>query len=382
MFRKLTQRFTQQRKDAGMMKKTTVFLLLIVLVLTFFTAASATPITTTIQNQEDRHISVKGQGSDGHFPANPEMEGISPTTGMNWKGVYLPMLVIIDNADGGIGIRAPWGASFADIIYETPLHKNGNTLLTFLFSDTVPENVGPIRSARVTHAELREEWDAGFVFYGGQESAGTNVNDVFKDTGADKKGILFSGIVGTNKPWKKYYSRVENIVSPHNVNANVLAMQSLIPTDFKAPSRPFLFTDELPGEGTLAMSISITQVKPEYSSNFVYDPGTNRYSRYVNEQPYVDKETQEPLSFSNLIIQRTSVTYYQGFKERPMTVNIGSGNAELFIGGRYIPGYWVRTGMNERTVFFDQNGNEIRLQRGKTFISLLDYDTQVTYAAK
>jgi hypothetical protein len=301
---------------------------------------------------------------------------------MNWKGVYLPMLVIIDNTDGGIGSRAPWGASLADVIYETPLHKVGNTLLTFLFSDTIPERVGPIRSARVTHAELREEWDAGFAFYGGQDSAGTNINDVFSDTGADKKGILFSGIVGMNKPWKKYYSRVESIPSPHNVSANVLAMQSLIPTDFKAPSRPFLFTDALPKEGILAASISITQVKPEYSSSFVYDPGANCYSRYVNDQPYVDYETKEQLTFSNLIIARTSVTYYQGFKDRPMTVNIGSGNAEIFMGGRYIPGYWVRTGMNQRTVFFDQNGNEIQLQRGKIFISLLDYGTQVTYTAE
>lgn len=365
-----------------MMKKTTVFLLLIAMVFSFSTAVLAEPAVTILQNEADRHIQVKGQESGGNFPINPEISGISPTTGMPWKGEYKPMLVIIDNFDGGTGTHAPWGASNADIIYETPLHKNGHTLLTFLFSDTVPERVGPIRSARITHAELREEWDAGFVFYGGQESEGTNINDVFRNTGAGRKGILFSGIVSSGKPWKKYYSRIDKIISPHNVNANVKAMQTLIPPSFKAPSRPFLFTDELPKEGNPAADISITLDLPEYSSRFLYDSGTNRYTRYVGGQPYADADTKEQLSFSNLIIQRTSVTYYQGFKERPVTVNIGSGNADIFTGGRYIKGYWVRTGMKERTVFFDQNGNEIHLQRGKTFISILDDGTQVAYTAK
>lgn len=365
-----------------MMKKMTVFFLLIAIIFTFSTTALAESKATILQNEEDRHIAVKGQGSDGTFPVNPEIAGVSPTTGMPWKGEYKPMLVIIDNTDGGIGDRAPWGASYADILYETPLHKNGHTLLNFLFSDTVPERVGPIRSARVTHAELREEWDAGFLFYGGQDSEGTNIYDVFRDTGANQKGILFSGIVSTGKPWKKYYSRVEDIVSPYNVSADVKAMQVLIPSGFKAPSRPYLFTDELPAQGNPASSITITLNLPEYSSSFLYDPDTNRYLRFVGGEPYADAETKEQLSFSNLIIQRTSVTYYLGFKERPVTKNIGSGNADIFMGGRYIPGYWVRTGMNQRTVFFDQNGNEIALQRGKTFISLLDDGTQVTYASK
>ncbi len=364
------------------MKKTIVFLMLITLVISMFTMASAGSITTALQNEEDRHISVKGQGSDGNFPANPETNGVSPTTGLPFSGTYLPMLVQIDNENGGIGARAPWGASLADIIYETPLHKNGNTRLSFLFSDTIPESVGPVRSARVTHAELREEWDAGFVFYGGQENEGTNINDTFKATGADQKGVLFSGIVGDGKPWKKFYSRVQKLVSPHNVNANVKAMQALIPSDFKAPSRPFLYTDELPEEGDLATDISITRTLPEYSSSFVYDPDANVYARFVNGQPYVDKDTNDQLVFSNLIIQRTSVTYYHDINDRPVTVDIGSGNADIFLGGRYIPGYWVRTGMNQRTVFFDQDGNEIQLQRGKTFISMLDYGTNVTYTAK
>ncbi len=347
-----------------------------------FQSAVASGVKTILQDEQDRKIAVKGLGKDGNFAVNPEVAGQSPTTGLEWTGKYLPMLVQIDNDNGGLEARAPWNASLADIIYETPLHKAGNTRLSFLFSDTIPESVGPVRSARLTHVELREEWDAGFLFYGGQEYEGTNINDAFSKTGATKKGILFSGIVGTGKPWKMYYTRVPKLVSPHNVDANVKAMQDLIPADFKAPSRPYLFTDDLPELGDFATDISIALQNPAYASSFTYDPNANVYYRFVNGAPYVDKTTGEQLSFANLIIQRTKVTFYQGRHDSPMTVNIGSGNADIFVGGRYIPGYWMRTGMNQRTVFFDQEGNELKLQRGKTFISMLDYSTPVSYIAE
>ena len=357
-------------------------LLMVVCLVPFLYTASAGAEGTEIKNQKNRKIAVQGRDGDKNFPVNPEIPGESPTTGLPWTGTYMPMLVQIDNDNGGIGERAPWGASEADIIYETPLHKGGYTRLSFLFSDVIPQSVGPVRSARVTHVELREEWDAGFLFYGGQPSDGTSISAAFRKSGASKKGVLFDGTASESRPWKDFYYRVKTLPSPHNVDANVKAMQALIPDGFKAPSRPFLFTDELPQAGEAASVIAIKQNNSLYSSSFTYDPAANAYLRYVHDQPYMDAAAGVQLSFSNLIIQRTDVTYAEGIAERPVTKNIGSGNADIFIGGRYIPGYWVRTGMNQRTVFFDQEGNELKLQRGKTFISMIDYSVPVTYSAE
>ncbi len=361
------------------MKKIVCFVAVTAFLLSMVQVVYAQGTPVTIQNEKKRSIEVKGLGPDGNFPANPEIAGQSPVTGMPWSGKYLPMLAQIDNTSGGVGSLAQWGVDQADIIYETPLHQHGHMGLTFLFSDEIPQSAGPIRSARITQAELREEWDGGFIFYGGQENDGTNVNTLFKETGASKKGVLFSGIVGISKPWKKYYTRVSGLPSPHDVDANVKAMQALIPADFQAPSRPFLFTDELPKSGERATNISIKQKRADYSSSFAYDSNKNVYLRSVDGEKYVDRNTQEQPAFANLIIQRTKLTFYANDGARPVTVNIGSGNADIFMGGRYIPGYWVRTGMNQRTVFFDQDGNELKLQRGKTFISIVDDSVPVSY---
>ncbi len=364
------------------MKKIVGLIAVIVFILSVVQVVYAEGVPTTIQNEEKRGIEVKGLGQDGNFPTNPEIDGQSPVTGMPWAGKYLPMLVQIDNTSGGVGNLAQWGVDQADMIYETPLHQGGYTGLTFLFSDVIPQSAGPIRSARITQAELREEWDGGFVFYGGQENEGTSVNALFQKTGASQKGVLFSGIVGNNKPWKKYYTRIGNLRPPHNVDADVKAMLALIPADFQAPSRPYLFTDELPKNGERATNISIKQKNADYTSSFTYDSGKNVYLRSVHGEKYVDRNTLKQPSFSNLIIQRTTLTFYGNDGARPVTVNIGSGNADIFMGGRYIPGCWMRTGMNQRTVFFDQEGNELKLQRGKTFICILDDSVPVSYTGE
>ncbi len=360
-------------------KKKLCFLAVIIFILSNTLFVFAEGKQTTIQNEKKRSIEVKAPNLDGSFPTNPEIAGESPVTGMPWSGKYLPMLVQIDNTSGGVGSLAQWGVDQADIIYETPLHQGGYMGLTFLYSDTIPDHAGPIRSARITQAELREEWDGGFVYYGAQESDGTNVAELFKKTGASQKGVLFSGIVGNSKPWKKYYTRTASLPSPHNADANVKAMQALVPADFQAYSRPFLFTDELPDYAERATNIFIQQKNADYSSSFAYDSSKNVYLRSVHGEPYVDRYTQVQPAFANLIIQRTTLTFYNNNGAQPVTVNIGSGNADIFVGGRYIPGCWIRTGMNQRTVFFDQDGNELKLQRGKTFISILDESVPVSY---
>lgn len=333
---------------------------------------------TSLVKQKDRKIKIQLKKEKSGYPANPVIDGESPTTGLSWDGYYMPMLVQIDNTNGGVDGWGPWGARFADIIYETPLHKNGDTRISFLFSDEVPESVGPVRSARIGHVLLREEWDAGFLYYGGSAYKGVAIKDAFKKYGASQKGVLFSGTDGVAKPWKDYYHRVKERPAPQNVDANVLAIQGLVPAEHQAPNRPFLFTDELPSTGAFASRITLKWPHKKFVSSFEYDESTNQYYRYVQDQPYVDTEVDEQIAVSNVIIQRVQLKFVAS--DQPKTENVGNGNADIFIGGRYIPGYWVCTDVGQRTIFFDQDGNELQLQRGKTYIAMMSADTEVIYS--
>jgi len=360
-----------------MMKRIVCMVLAAMLLLGMMASALA---DTSLVNQKDRKVKIQlAKDKKGNYPANEEIDGESMTTGLPWRGFYMPMIVQIDNSSGGIGSMAPWGVRFADIMYESPLHKNGDTRISVLFSDEVPSAVGPVRSARIGHVWLREEWDAGFLYYGESKAKGVSVPDEFKKLKASSKGVLFSGTVGSNKEWKKYYTTTSGKASPHNMTGDVLAMQGLIPAEHQPPIRPFLFTDELPSTGDFANHITLNWPHKAYISSFVYDETTNTYARFVTDQPYIDEEADEQLAFSNVIIQRVPLSF-KGNAQPLMGNEKGAGNADIFIGGRYIPGYWVKTAVDERTIFFDKDGNELMLQRGKTYIGMMADDMAVVYS--
>ena len=173
------------------MKRILSMLLIAVLALTAVPALAAndagtnytlsTECVVVLQDIADRNITPAA----GALDVNPVIEGQSPTTGMPVSGdsLYMPMLVQISNPEGsekvdgknvtaaGIGQRAPWGGQYADIVYEGILYRSGQTRITFLFNDSFAEgqplSAGPVRSARIGHVLLREEWQGGIVYAGG-----------------------------------------------------------------------------------------------------------------------------------------------------------------------------------------------------------------------
>lgn len=367
----------------------------LLLALVMLCSAAAALAETIIQADEERHIDMQT------VTTNDMVNGVSPLTGRPFADVeqidgfagqaitnrYMPMLVQIDNTDGGVNERAPWGASYADIIYETPIYSAGNTRMVFLFSDQIPDSVGPVRSARLGHVWLREEYDAGFVYYGQQEYEPTDAKKAINELGVWQKGLAFSGTVGEGKAWKKYYTRRSGIPSPHNVDANVSAMYGLIDPDFIPRNHTFLFTDE-PAQGDTAEEVCVNTGHKTYSSVLKYDAASNLYYRYVgtgdNLTPYSDKDTGEHIGFTNVIVQFTEVDWYNASAPAAYVVGrkyldgVGSyevsGNADFFMNGVHVKGAWQRQSMESRTVFYTEDGQELELQRGKTLIIMADKD--------
>jgi len=389
------------------MKKIVGLLLCLALLL------SAALAETTLNGGENRGIEIN------KADVNDRLNGISPTTGrvlsqvaagaptsgfagLALTGRYMPIIVQIDNADGGIGYkdgkvtynRAPWGANYSDIIYETPLYRDGQTRLSFLFSDLLPDAVGPCRSARLFHAWLREEWDCGFAFYGQQEYTATNVPAEFQKFGADKKAngmLLFSGTVGDNHAWKQYYiayskenGKKVDLTHPHHVSANVAAMVSLIPGDFEAANHTWLFTNELPEDGDDAEAIYVNWARGDlsiYNSLLEWDEDNECYYRYMSDTKgkynnvYRNLRYEEDveITFNNIIVQFTDMEWVR--TDAPNPTVLGTGNADYFMGGKHMSGVWNRDSISERTVFYNEDGDEIMLQPGRTLIIVMDYQT-------
>ena len=324
---------------------------------------------TEVDASSDRGIVPQGQNAEGTWDVNPVIEGESPTTGESWTGDYIPVLVNIDNIKQA---RPQWGIGKADIVYEMPIDRLGYTRLMALFMNEHPDTVGPVRSARVMHADMRQEWDAAWVFCGGQEASGSNVFARIRQLGVPDQSVnLAFNLQGSNG--SAFNSSREDRKSPHHHQLQMTKLVSYLnESGYDFPERPFLFTDESVS-GDDALYVETDFGSGHSNAYYRFDAEKNAYLRYITEdnKPYVDeKNPSETLAYENLIIQWTTLKYYDGDGSRPNLIEVGEGNADFFMTGKHVQGYWVRVDINHRTVFFDSEGNEISLQRGRSWIVL------------
>ena len=324
-------------------------------------------------------------------PENPAERGVNPLTGEAWNGFYHPIMV---QTDADPNALPHWGVSSADILYELPLHQAGNTRQVALYMSEIPSIAGPVRSARVPMASLREMWGAAWVFCGIQSdwrdvNTTIDVHDFTSYFHPDcKQGgrWVFPFMDGTDAQYLTLFSRQRDRmhVAPHNLAIDMRGVESLYAHE--PMMHPFVFTDEPRTDGTEVSGITITyrDKSPAFVSSYVYDRGRDKYLRYREGMPYIDGLNDESCEFANVIVVYTDVSWYNGNNSRPVIRLLGEGTADIFQNGRWIRGVWVRgavrgkqdmmdpAAQQSRMVFLDEFGNEIKMQRGKTFIQVVD----------
>ena len=395
-------------------------------------AALADP--TRIDGTAERNIKINDTGLNKDPQALINEDGVSPTTGRNlddidWKdgfmgaavtGTYQPIMVQISNAGNGVGITsngklyatAPINASYADVVYEAPQKKHGaESRMTMVFSDTIPDYVGFVRSTRATHARLRQEWDCAFCTSGYSKA---DVPQEWRNFGVKNPegakpgdpGLVYVG--DYPKIWEDYVWRLSG---KNDANSEIFMLagiaQNIIPKDHVPANHTFRFTDELPEGGDEANIVYVTfGSKDETNSRLEYEADKGAYVRYVSvgkngDQPYMDtvlvnpqlkkvknsegnmqtkivaddRALQNVMTFNNVIVQ--SVTFKWRGSLRPDPQLTGTGNADYFMGGKHYVGAWKRDDYNSRTVFYDANGDELALQKGRTLIILMDYEETI-----
>ena len=422
------------------MKKILGLVLTLALVLS---AAAATADLTAINGTDERNITINKAGLN---PPAEEMIalGISPTTGRKLDQVsyeegftgtaitkkYQPVMVQISNHKGGVETNsrgepstAPINMQYADVVYEALQARNaeGGTLTRFsaVFSDVIPYYAGPVRSARLTHIHLRQEWNCAFCTSG---YATGYIPDELEALGVKKPnnateedpGLLYVYDL-PRAAWKDYLKRTgkeanTEVFELANIMRNVYPKyEEMDPSSEEyaqnAPyNHTFKFADEAPETDDSAEHIEVTfsggiqavSDKIQTDSILEYDDSTNSYLRYVTNGkdrpiPYrvqklinptnnkmdstmldvEGREYGEQISFTNVIIQSITMKW-RGY-EQPDPDLTGTGNADYFMGGKHYSGVWERTDINSRTVFYDEDGNEISLLPGKTLIILMDY---------
>lgn len=285
---------------------------------------------------------------------------------------HFPVAVMIENF---VSSRPPSGLSEANLVYEA-LVEGGITRFMAVYAGQmigVPE-IGPVRSARPYYLDWTLELGSLYAHVGGSPQS-------FQD-------IETYEVLDLNQFYNpQYFWRDSERSAPHNLYTSgeklVFALRD-IEADDTGSFTPWTFKDDEPfssrpiEEKSLEIEFSSFNYKVEYR----YDRESNEYVRYQAGEEHRDKPVSEEVDGSvirakNIIVQKVK-TYIVDQERLGMDI-VGEGLATIFRDGRVIEGRWEKFEKDERTKYFDGNGNEVSFNAGPTWIEIVPTDRDVTY---
>lgn len=286
-----------------------------------------------------------------------------------------PVVVCVNN---DIAARPQLGFSRADIVYEYLMEGFGITRFSAIFYGQDSDAIGPVRSARLVNLYLGALYDAGLACSGASDQVRFALkNDApfpYLDIDLDDpSNNRYTASVGSD-----YRTRLRTSTAGLRKWLADWGVE-------KAPSlRGFTF-GSVPAGGAPATSVNIPY--PTFTGSQVsyrYDATTGRYLRFLGGEPHLDGNTNQQLALDNVVIQvvphEVTDIIEDSLGSRSIRLNLfGSGNAIVIRNGLAFEGTWRSDSRGDLPRFFDLNGNEIPLQAGKTWISIVPETYVVPY---
>ena len=285
-----------------------------------------------------------------------------------YSGNDRPIAVMIDNHSDA------WpqaGLNKAYMVYEI-IVEGGETRLMALFKGVDLDKIGPVRSARHYFIDYAMENDAIYVHFGQSPQAQSDIKKYSID---DINGISEDGTT---------FWRVKDKYAPHNaVTSTEKLLTSAKNKKYKTTSTQKsvlnYVTDEVNlEEGQTANTITIPHSDLQ-TVKYEYDEENKVYVRYARGKEQTDWDTEEPVTTKNIII-----TFCNNYtlsdsenKGRQGLKNIGTFDGYYITNGKAIKIQCIKNARDEKTIYQDMEGNEIKVNDGNTFVNICPTDADV-----
>lgn len=289
---------------------------------------------------------------------------------------YKAVAVLINNSAVA---RPHYGLSKADVVYEVIKEEYMETRFMAIFEGEFPEKVGPLRSIRVPFVRIFNEWQTALVHYGGAGSIAQNgrknpdsVNalDLLKKIYVPYR---FDAVTGIND---RYFFRTSDKPSPHNAFIALKDASKDFP-DVWAKDRFNFDEEDFSTSDDAATKLEIDY--PTTSQNKVsyeFDASKGHYKRFINDKAHVDALDDTQIHATNIIVQYAEHKNVSGYVLVELKY---TGDADYFINGKHISGYWIKDFEDDFTHWFTDDKEEVVFLPGKTYIQLIPIDFEISW---
>ncbi|WP_042352014.1 DUF3048 domain-containing protein [Bacillus massiliigorillae] len=282
-----------------------------------------------------------------------------PLTGQSTEGEVnkRPVAVMINNHPKA---RPQSGLQKADIVYEM-LAEGDVTRFLAVYQSEEPERVGPVRSARDYFIELAKGLNSIYICHGYSPDAKQLLDAGYID---NLNGLFYDGTL---------FKRDNSRKAPHNsyiTFANIEKGAEEQSFNLEEQPKGFAFLSEKEEkslEGEAATNVTVKYGSHSFDVMYKYDEGKMQYTRYSDGVQTVDKDTDEPVLLSNIIILEAPHKIIDSQGRRDIDFSAG-GNAYLLQEGKWNTIQWQ---FNNNVITFVKDGKEAKLVPGKTWVNVV-----------
>ena len=350
------------------------------------TSATTTEATTTTTvPTEDTDIY-----GDLYDPNNPL--AVNPVTGvqdMDPENIGMrSVAVVVNNCYAAIPQR---GISQADVIYEYET-EGGQTRLLCLFADvnTIPE-IGSLRSARILSTDLAAGNNSIFVHYGRNARVPDHIDEWGIDhidgnncsAGSYSSNNYEDGYVplGTGLFFWRDATWLSQRALEHTAVSDGAHISEAI--DYFGIERegdtPLLFHYVPDNSVDIAGGQDCAEINVYFSATnddalFTYDPTTGLYTKCQYGAPQIDMTNDEQVAVTNIIVCYADIELWGG-DNYTVDAELEDGGEGWYVsGGKVVPITWDKDSPNDLIVLYNENGQEVEVNRGTTYICIVDDD--------
>lgn len=285
-----------------------------------------------------------------------------------YNGKDRPIAVMIDNHNQA------WpqvGLQKAYMVYEA-IAEGGETRLMALFKGVDVEQIGPVRSARHYFLDYAMENDAIYVHFGWSPQAKSDIKkySINNINGIEEDGVTFWRTKQKSAPHNALTSTEKILKSAQNKKYRTTSTEKSVLN---------YVTDEVNLEdGQSAVSITIPHSNLQ-TVKYEYDETNKVYKRFARNKAQTDWTSGESLTTKNII-----VTMCDNFdlndgenKGRQTLKNIGTFDGYYLTNGKAIKIKCIKNARDEKTVYKDLQGNEIKVNDANTWVNICPTDAKI-----
>lgn len=279
-----------------------------------------------------------------------------------------PVAVMINNVEDAL---PQYGISQADVIFELPVEGDLTRLMALYADYTQMPDICAIRSCRYYYPAIAKGFDAFYVHWGIDQTVTSYVESIQPDKydGLTNDGGLF----GRDSARKSAGYSLEHTGYFKGTKFASVVDASGDRTDLKDSKKgtAFKFTDY--GKLVTPTGNTCNTVTVKFgasTSKFTYNAETNTYEKFMNGHTHVDGKTKEQLSFANVFILETSISVRDDEGHKDINWQGSSSSKGYYISNGHVQRIrWSQSSESSYLKFYDENGNELEINRGKSYIA-------------